>query len=267
MRAEVANSGVMDQPRVDLHADAGEGYGPWSMGDDAALAKAVSSLNVACGFHAGDPAHMTATVRLCRDNQCALGAHPGYDDRRGFGRRPMPLTSPDELVADIRYQIGALRAIAAPEGVPVSYVKLHGALDNQASVDPTIASVAIDAVGGLDPNLVLYAQSGSVLAERARSAGLMVCPTVFADRAYRADGTLVPRSEPGAVIHDPGQLAERAIQFATEGTVDTATGQLSLAVGSICVHGDTPGAVAGARTIRAALADHSIQVGPPRRPT
>ncbi len=248
---------------VDLNCDAGEGYGAWRMGDDAALLEIVSSVNVACGFHAGDPLIMRRTVALAARRGVAVGAHPGPLDLFGFGRRAVDGEPVDDLATMVLYQVGALRAVAAAEGVPITHVKLHGALSNRAAVDPELAGAVAAALLRLDPGLTWLVPSGSAMGEAGDAAGLRVVAEVFADRAYAADGTLVPRSVPGAVIDDPGAVADRALAMATGAAVIAVDGsRVPLAVESICVHGDTPGAVACARAVRGRLEGAGFRVAP-----
>ncbi|AEG42926.1 LamB/YcsF family protein [Isoptericola variabilis] len=245
---------------VDLNSDLGEGFGRWNLGDDAAMLALVSSANVACGFHAGDPATIRRTVRLAVGRGVAIGAHVGYRDLAGFGRRRMDVPS-EELQADVAYQVGALAGLAAAEGGRVTYVKPHGALYNTAAVDERVARDVAEAVAAVDPSLVMLGLPGSPALAAASSAGLATAAEAFADRAYRADGTLVPRSEPGAVLHDPDDVARRMLRLATEGVVEAVDGTLvPVRADSICVHGDSPGAVAMAGRVRAVLLDAGVRV-------
>ncbi|MDQ7777633.1 LamB/YcsF family protein [Paracoccus aminovorans] len=239
--------------KIDLNSDLGEGYGAWSMGDDAAMLGIVSSANLACGFHAGDPLTMLATVREAAARSVAIGAHVSYPDRVGFGRRPMEV-SHAELVADVIYQIGALQGICASAGTRVSYVKPHGALYNTIAVDPKQGAAVIEGIRAVDPALALMGLAGTQILAQAAEAGLPTIAEAFADRGYRPDGQLVSRRDPGAVLHDPDAVAARMLRLATEGEVEAADGSvLRLRADSICVHGDSPGAVAMAARIRAVL--------------
>ncbi|MFD7480138.1 5-oxoprolinase subunit PxpA, partial [Streptomyces sp. NPDC059837] len=204
-------------PMVDLVADLGEGFGAYTMGDDEALLEMLTSANVACGFHAGDPRIMDATVRTCVEKRVSVGAHPSFPDLVGFGRRAMDLT-PEEVRTDVLYQIGALQAFAVAHGTRVHHVAPHGRLGNLVAVRPDYARAVVDAVASLDASLVILAQDGE-LADAARARGLRVGIVGIADRAYRDDGTLVPRSEPGAVIHDPDEVARRTLRMVTEGVI------------------------------------------------
>lgn len=241
--------------RINLNADLGESFGAWTMGADEALLQVVGSANIACGFHAGDPLVMRHTVRAALAAGVSLGAHPAYPDLQGFGRRPMKI-APAEVEAMVIYQVGALAAIAAAEGGRLRHVKPHGALSNQACTDPALAAAVARAVGAVDRDLILLAPVLSELHAAGVRAGLRVAGEIFADRAYADDGTLVARGQPGALIHDPDQLVAHVLRMLAAGGVLSAHGKvLPSAMHSICVHGDTPGAVDCARRLRAALED------------
>jgi UPF0271 protein len=243
---------------LDLNSDLGEGYGRWALGDDAAMLEVVTSANVACGFHAGDPATIDRTVRTAVERGVAIGAQVSYPDLVGFGRREIDVP-PDELTADVLYQLGALEAFARAAGSRVRYVKPHGALYNRIARDPVQAAAVVEAIRRYDPALPLLTLPGSVAMEAAREAGVRSVGEGFADRAYTADGRLVSRREPGAVLHDPEQVAARAMVMATEHRVETADGErVAVEVRSLCVHGDTPGAVDLARAVRSALEEAGI---------
>ena len=247
---------------IDLNADLGEGFGSWSMGDDNALLDVVTSANVACGFHAGDPSTMHRVCRAAVDRGVAIGAQVGYRDLAGFGRRRIDY-DPDELRDDVLYQIGALEAFCRVVGGRVRYVKPHGALYNTAAVDEGQASAVVAAVRAYDPALPVLCQPGSVLSRQAAEAGLTVVGEGFADRGYRPDGTLVPRSAAGAVIREAEAVVARAVRMAVDGVVDAVGGQtVASPVASICVHGDTPGAVDLAGRVRAALQSSGLRLGP-----
>ena len=238
---------------MDLNSDLGEGYGRWALGDDAALLEVVTSANVACGFHAGDPATIDRTVRTAVERGVAVGAQVSYPDLVGFGRREIDVP-PDQLTADVLYQLGALEAFAKAAGSRVRYVKPHGALYNRIARDPVQAAAVVEAIRRYDPALPLLTLPGSVAMEAAGEAGIPSVAEGFADRAYTAEGRLVSRREPGAVLHDPEQVAARAVVMATEHRVEAAGGeQVAVEVRSLCVHGDTPGAVDLARAVRTAL--------------
>ncbi|SEH67812.1 MULTISPECIES: 5-oxoprolinase subunit PxpA [unclassified Leifsonia] len=247
---------------VDLNSDLGESFGAWTMGDDAALLRIVSSANVACGFHAGDPSTMLATCREAAANGVTVGAHVSYRDLPGFGRRSMDVPA-GELRDEVLYQLAALAGLARVAGTAVRYVKPHGALYNRIVRDAAQARAVVDAVVAFDPSLPLLGLAGSEVERAAADAGLRFVREAFVDRGYRADGTLVPRTDPGALLADASEIAGRAVRMVTEGTVDAVDGTaVRLEVDSLCVHGDTPGAVAMARAVRSALAAAAIQVEP-----
>ncbi|MEU4621087.1 5-oxoprolinase subunit PxpA [Actinoplanes sp. NPDC023801] len=241
---------------MDLNADLGEGFGAWRLGDDDALLDVVTSANVACGFHAGDSSTMASVCRRAVDKGVAIGAQVGYRDLAGFGRRRIDYAH-DELRDDIVYQIGALEAFCRIAGDRVRYVKPHGALYNTAAVDDLQASAVVAAVHAYDPALPVLCQPGSVLAVRAAEAGLTVIGEGFADRGYLPDGRLVPRSRPDALVHDPDEVVARVVRMAVDGEVVAVDGTVTpCPVRSVCVHGDTPGAVLLARAVRAGLEAH-----------
>ena len=245
---------------IDLNADLGESFGEWRLGDDEAMLGVVSSANVACGFHAGDPAGIRRTVRAAIATGVAVGAHPGYRDLAGFGRRAMDVAS-DELEADVLYQLGALRGIARSEGGDLAYVKPHGALYNTIARDRRQADAVLAAVAAFDPALPLVVLAGSPLVDWAHEAGLQTIEEAFVDRAYLPDGGLVPRRDPRAVIHDPDVAAARIVRMVAKGIVEAVDGSLvRIAARSVCVHGDSPAAVEMARTTRRALEAAGIRV-------
>jgi len=238
---------------MDLNSDLGEGYGHWTLGDDDALLEVVTSANVACGFHAGDPATIDRTVRRAVERGVAIGAQVSYPDLVGFGRRDMDVP-PADLTADVLYQLGALEAFAKAAGSRVRYVKPHGALYNRIARDPVQAAAVVEAIRRYDPALPLLTLPGSAAMQAAGEAGIAAVGEGFADRAYTAEGRLQSRREPGAVLHDPDQVAARALRMATEGRVETVGGgEVAVEIRSLCIHGDTPGAVALAKAVRAAL--------------
>ena len=238
---------------INLNADLGESFGAWKMGDDAALLKIVGSANIACGFHAGDPVVMRETVRLAIAQGVSIGAHPSYPDLQGFGRRVMQMSARD-LEATLLYQIGALQAMARAEGGKVSHVKPHGALSNVACVDETVAKSVVKAVRQLDASLTILAPAHSALARAANAAGQPVHLEVFADRAYLDDGQLMPRSQPGAVLHDARSCVDHVLRMLQAQGIVTSSGRtLPCQIDSICVHGDGPEAVSTARQVRQAL--------------
>ena len=249
-------------PRINLNADLGEGYGPWTMGDDDAMLAIVNSANVACGGHAGDPDVMRRTLRLAREHGVSIGAHPSYPDLRNFGRRAMSL-APAELENQLAAQIGALMGIAAMEGIRVSHVKPHGALNNQACVDRALADTICRTVRAIDPALILLAPAASQLVAAGHAAGLSVVEEIFADRAYLPDGQLVPRSRPEAMIHGPTACLAHVLKMLDAGALIATDGtRIPTPIGSICVHGDNPGAVAVARHLREQLTARGHQVLP-----
>ncbi len=247
---------------IDLNSDLGESFGPWRMGDDAAMLDIVTSANIACGFHAGDPAGILATLRAAAARGVSIGAHVGYRDLVGFGRRNMNPSSA-ELVGDTIYQIGALQALAHVAGTKVRYVKPHGALYNTIAHDARQGADVIEAIRAVDPGLVVLALAGAPFVEQARSAGLAVVCEAFADRAYNADGSLVDRRLPGAVVHDPVEVAARMLKLVTDGTIVAVDGsEIALDAQSICIHGDTPASVEIARVLRAKLASQGVSLVP-----
>jgi len=246
---------------IDLNSDVGESFGHWTLGDDAAMFRSVTSANVACGFHAGDPSVIRRTCREATAAGVAIGAHVGYRDLAGFGRRFLDI-QPNELADDVVYQIGALQALAATEGAKVRYVKPHGGLYNAIIHHTAQAQAVVDAVKSVDPGLPIMGLPGSEVLRLAGEAGLRAVPEAFADRAYNPDGTLVSRSEPEAVLSDPAEVAEHVLRMATEGSVRTIDGSiLKIRAESICVHGDSPGAVAMAAAVKSALGDAGVSIG------
>lgn len=247
---------------IDLNSDLGESFGAWRMGDDSAILDVVSSANVACGFHAGDPAGILRTLRAAAERGIAIGAHVGYRDLVGFGRRNMDPTS-EELIGDVIYQIGALKGLATAAGTRVTYVKPHGALYNTIAFDARQAADVIAAILAVDATLALVALAGSPLIAQARAAGLRVVAEAFADRGYTAEGALVSRREAGAVLHDPDVIAKRMVRLVQEGVLEAIDGTMTkIDAQSICVHGDSPGAVAIAQRLRSALEEAGIAIGP-----
>jgi UPF0271 protein len=246
--------------RIDLNCDLGESFGPYRIGNDEALLRWITSANVACGYHGGDPLVMDRTVRLAVQHNVAIGAHPGFPDLLGFGRRAMQL-SPDEVENYVLYQVGALAAFAHSAGRELAHVKPHGALYNMAATDIAVARAIARGVARASPALILVGLAGSALIAAAQEAGLRAAREGFADRAYNADGTLRPRNLPGAVIHEPQAAAERALQIARDGRVIAHSGEeLPLQVDTICVHGDTPSAVEMVQAIRQQLEQAGIEV-------
>ncbi|NTW42057.1 MAG: LamB/YcsF family protein [Cellulomonadaceae bacterium] len=247
-------------PAIDLNADVGESHGSWNMGDDASLLTLVSSASVACGFHAGDPTTARATCAAAAAAGVVVGAHVGYRDLVGFGRRFMDV-APRELADEVVYQVGALSALAGTAGTAVRYVKPHGALYNAIVHHEAQARAVVDAICDVDRTLALYVLPGSVIDEIATAAGLRTLPEAFADRAYTPQGTLVPRTVAGSVLHDAREVAARVVQMAVHGTVEAIDGSVvTVSPATVCLHGDTPGAVTIATAVRAALDDADVRV-------
>ncbi|WP_415976184.1 LamB/YcsF family protein [Rhodococcus sp. 077-4] len=246
---------------IDLVADLGESFGAWTMGDDEALLDVLTSANIACGFHAGDPRTMDTTVRRCVERGIGIGAHPSFPDLAGFGRRAMDLTA-DEVRTDMLYQIGALQAFASAHGTTVSHVAPHGRLGNLVATRRDYATAVVDAVLSVDPALIVLAQDGC-LADEARAREITVGIVGIADRAYRSDGTLVPRSETGAVIDDLDQLVRRTVRMVKDGIIDAVDGTpIPISADTVLLHGDSPGAVDAAVAIRAGLLAAGIEIAP-----
>lgn len=238
---------------VDLNCDCGEGFGAYAMGDDAAMLDIVTSANVACGFHAGDPDIMHATFRLAKEKGIAIGAHPGFPDLWGFGRRRLPFST-GEIERLVAYQIGAAQGMAALAGHRITYVKAHGALANLAAESADAAMAVARAIRGVDADLVFLAIAGTELETAGRKTGLAIAREIYADRAYTDQGQLVSRAEAGAVLHDVEAVAARVHAMVQEGAVIAVSGKrIPVGIDSICVHGDTPGAVAMARAVRERL--------------
>jgi len=245
---------------IDLNSDLGEGFGPWPMGDDTSMLAIVTSANIACGFHAGDPAGILTVLREAARRGVSVGAHIGYRDLVGFGRRNMDPSS-SELIADTIYQIGALQGLAQAAGTKVAYVKPHGALYNTIAHDKRQAADVIAGIKAIDPTLVLMALAGAPIVDQAREAGLSVVCEAFADRAYNADGSLVNRRLEGAVIHDPQIIAERMLHMINEQRITAIDGtDIALHAQSICIHGDNPTAVQIARTLRQTLETRGVEL-------
>src|SRR5215207_1441352 len=249
--------------RIDLNSDMGEGFGPWSMGDDGAMLDIVTSANIACGWHAGDPNIMVQTAALAKEKGVAIGAHPGFGDLWGFGRRTIRGHTMTELERMIAYQIGALMACAALAGHQVTYVKPHGALANMANDEDDVALAIGRGIKGVDPALVYMVMPGLATERAAETLGLPAVREVYADRAYDDTGNLTSRKTPGAVLHDAGQAAARVLRMIHEQAITTISGKrVPAQIETICVHGDTPSAVAMARTLREMLETNGIAVAP-----
>lgn len=247
---------------IDLNSDLGEGFGPWKMGPDAELMPLISSANIACGFHAGDPLVIEQSIGLAQQHGVGIGAHPGFPDRVGFGRRTINATF-DEIRTDVMYQIGAVDAFCRSQGAKLQHVKAHGALYNLAVKDSLVAEAIASAVKQINPTLIFFALPGSELEAAGEAAGLTLAREAFADRAYRADGSLVPRSQPNSVITDHDLVAKRMIRLVTEGVIKSIEGtDLRIAADTICLHSDTPSSLEIAQTIRTAFQEHGITVRP-----
>lgn len=247
--------------RVDLNADLGESFGAWPMGHDAALMPSLSSANIACGFHAGDPGTMRETVALARAHGVAVGAHPGFPDLVGFGRREIQ-ASPREIEDFVLYQVAALAGVAAAQGVGLQHVKAHGALYIMACRHRAMADAIARAVAALDKSLILFGLPRSAMLEAGRAAGLRVAAEVFADRAYEADGSLASRAKPGSVIHDLAAVVARTVRMVRDREVVALDGSVvRLEADTLCLHGDTPGAADLARAVRAGLEAAGVEIG------
>ena len=250
----------MSQLTVDLNCDMGESFGAWRMGNDSELLTYVSSANIACGFHAGDPATMRKTVRLALEKGVAIGAHPGLPDSVGFGRREMAVSA-EEVYDMVVYQVGALLGFAKAEGARLHHVKPHGALYNMAAANATLAEAVAGAVARLDEQLILYGLAGSELVKAGEKYGLKTASEVFADRTYQADGTLTPRRQPDALITDPEQATRQVLRMVKEGKVQSQQGaEVGIKADTICIHGDGPYALLFARLIRERLLSEGILI-------
>jgi UPF0271 protein len=251
---------------IDLNADLGESFGAWNMGDDAAVMPHISSANIACGFHAGDAATMRHTVMLAREHGVAIGAHPSLPDLQGFGRREMKI-GPDEVYAQTLYQIGALAALAQAAGARLHHVKPHGALYNMAARDRPLAAAVARAVRDVDRSLILVGLAGSASIDTARETGLLCAREAFCDRRYRADGSLTPRSQAGAVIDDIGEAIDQAVSIATREAITADGGsRVRIEADTLCVHGDRANAGEFVRRLRQALEDAGVGVTALRHP-
>jgi UPF0271 protein len=251
------------KPRIDINCDLGESYGAFKVGNDEKIMPHITSANIACGFHAGDPVIMAQTINLAKKHNVAIGAHPGYPDLLGFGRREMQLTS-EEVKNYAIYQVSALQGFAKVAGVSLQHVKPHGALYNTAAKDEKLSGAIVDAVKALNHNLIIFAPLNSALAKAAVESGLRVAYEVFADRAYNSDGSLVSRKQPNAIIQEPQKVMERVIKMVKEGTVLAVNGEVvNLGeVHTICVHGDTPTAIELAKALKKGLIKVGIEVKP-----
>jgi len=251
---------------IDLNADMGESYGDWTMGNDAALLDIVTSANIACGFHAGDPDVMARTMRLAQEKGVGIGAHPGFSDLQGFGRRRMALSS-DNLRNMIQYQVGASQAMARAAGAEVRHFKLHGALSNMASEDAHLARTCYQAALDIAPDIIIFVLAATPMQQVVEDLGCRWAGEIFADRAYNDDATLVDRKRSGAVIHDADVAAARILAMVTENAIITENGKrLKTRINTICVHGDTAGALDIARAVRKTLTHNAITVAKPEEP-
>ena len=249
-------------PSIDLNCDLGESFGAYTIGMDAEILPYVTSTNIACGFHAGDPSVMQKSVLLCKKYGVQVGAHPGLPDLQGFGRRRMAI-SPAEAEGDVMYQIGALKAFCDAAGVPLHHVKPHGALYNMAGKDASLAAAIARAIYDFDPSLILLGLSGSAMLTEGEKLGLRCAKEVFADRGYNEDGSLVNRKLPGAMITDENLAIERVLRMLEHGEVEAVTGKvIPIEADSVCVHGDNERAVEFVTKIRAAIEAHGMQVAP-----
>jgi UPF0271 protein len=249
--------------KIDLNCDMGESYGAWKMGEDAAVMPYITSANIACGFHAGDPATIRSTVRLAVDRGVAIGAHPSLPDLQGFGRRVMKIT-PQDMYDLVVYQAGAVEAFARAAGAKLHHVKCHGALYNMAADDEALSDAMARAVRDLGADVFLYCLSGSKSLERAKMQGVKAAGEVFADRGYSDDGSLAPRERPGGMIEDPAQAVRQALAMIEQGRVVSLSGTpIPVAADTMCLHGDQPGAVLFAKELRRAFSEHAISVVAP----
>jgi len=250
-------------PTMDLNSDLGEGFGAWDMGNDDAMLHVASSANIACGFHAGDSDIMLKTAKLAKERGVSIGAHPGYRDLHGFGRRPIPGMTSSELETMVAYQIGAMQAVGALAGHKVTHVKAHGALSNVGCVDNTTARAIAAAIKAVDPELYFVVLPNTALVRAGEAAGLKLIYEVFADRAYEDDAQLMARSKPGAVLHDTDQIAQRVVRMVKNNAIEAASGKvIPVKIDTVCIHGDTPGAVNIARAVRAELEKNGISIAP-----
>ncbi len=247
---------------VDINSDIGEGFGRWKLGDDEGILAHITSANIACGIHAGDPLIMDHTVEKCREASVCVGAHPGFPDLQGFGRRNMNM-SPKEIECYVLYQIGSLNGFAQSKGMKLTHVKPHGALYNMAAIDSDVALSVARAIARSGPDLIMVGLAGSLMLDAAKKVGIPGAIEGFADRSYNPDGTLASRGMPGAVIEDISEIARRAVQMVKDEVVLTSSGQeIHLKIDTICIHGDTPGATAIAKAVRSSLIENNCKVAP-----
>lgn len=248
---------------IDLNCDMGEGFGAWQVGDDAGMMELVSSANIACGFHAGDPVVMRRTIRLAKAHGVAVGAHPGFADLYGFGRRRISGEEPQDLETQLIFQIVAMQGMCALEGHPMTHVKTHGALGNMAAADPDLAALCVRAVKAVDSRLIFVALPYAQTHLAAEKAGLPIACEVYADRSYTEQGELTPRNQPGAVIHDPQQSVDQVLEMVVNSRIPTTGGTwLAVTPDTLCIHGDTGGATAIAKHLRHALEENGVRIAP-----
>ena len=248
---------------IDLNCDMGESFGAFTVGDDAAMLDIVTTANIACGFHAGDPVVMRRTIRMAKEKGVSVGAHPSFADLYGFGRRRISGERPEDLETQLIFQILAMQGMAALEGHPMTHVKTHGALGNMAAVDPDLAALCLRAVKAVDPGLTFVTLPYSETYRAAEAAGIRVACEIYADRSYTDQGELTPRSQPGAVIHDPQQSLDQVLEMVLNGHIPTTGGKrLPVRPDTLCIHGDTPGAVTIARNLRTELEKNGLVIAP-----
>ena len=253
--------------KIDLNCDMGESFGAYTIGDDAAMLDLVTTANIACGFHAGDPVVMRRTIRMAKEKGVSVGAHPSFADLYGFGRRRISGERPEDLETQLIFQIVAMQGMAALEGHPMTHVKTHGSLGNMAATDPDLAALCVRAIHAVDPALIFVTLPYSETYTAAEKAGIRVACEIYADRAYTDNGELMPRSQPGAVIHDPAQSLDQVLEMVAGGHIPTAGGlKLPVQPETLCIHGDTAGAVEIARNLRAALEENHITIAPFAQP-
>ena len=252
---------------IDLNCDMGEAFGAYTIGDDAAMMELVSTANIACGFHAGDPVVIMKTLQLAKKHGVSVGAHPSFMDLYGFGRRRISGERPEDVEAQLIYQIGAVKVMAEAAGWPMTHVKTHGSLGNMAAEDPALAAVCVRAIAAVDPALTFITLPYSQTMKAAEAAGLKVACEIYADRAYTDAGMLMPRSETGAVIHDPAKSLKQVLHMVLDGYIPTSGGmKLPVKADSLCIHGDTPGAVDIARSLRENLEKSGVAIRAFRSP-
>jgi len=252
---------------IDLNCDMGESFGAYVIGDDEAMLDLVTTANIACGFHAGDPVVMRRTIRMAKAKGVAVGAHPSFADLYGFGRRRISGERPEDLETQLIFQIVAMQGMAALEGHPMTHVKTHGALGNMAAVDPDLAALCVRAIRAVDPGLVFVTLPYSETLRAAEKAGLRIACEIYADRSYTDQGELTSRSQPGSVIHDPAQSLDQVLEMVVNGKIPTTGGKkLPVTPETLCIHGDTKGAVDIARRLRGALEANGVTIAPFAKP-